>query len=201
MADAASKVTVFFKGTQGPVAVGWTENWWTSQANLKTAVEKVIDDYVPKRKELIGVGAEIQAVRATSVPTTRLSYLQFITGDKDGKGVLFSSAEEDMVDPAQVDLLVRAQTADGHRRQFWIGGLPDSITRTQRNQGVSPRFISEPAIKQVFNVIKAIPFGIRWKSGAGPVYTFSPITELFPIMVRNRKRGRPFFPFHGRAAV
>lgn len=201
MADAASKITVFFKGTQGPVAVGWTENWWMSQGNLETAVNDVISEYVPKRKDLLGFGAAIQAVRAVSVPSTRLSFLQFIPGGKDGTGQVFSSPETDAMDPAQVDLLVRAQTADGHRRQFWIGGLPDAQTKTILLQGVSSLYIESPLFKQVMGIIRKLPFGIRWKSGAGPTYTFSPITQLFPLMVRNRKRGRPFFPFHGRAAV
>jgi len=201
MADAASKVQVFFEASGGTVPVGWSETFWSSQGQLETIVRDVVTKYVPKRKELLGVGARVQAVKATSVPATRLSYIEFLATGKDGTGQVFSSSPEENYDPTQVDLLIRAQTADNHRRQFWLAGLPDSVTNQLLNQGVKGAFINSPLFKQVITAITTVPFGIRWKSGAGPVYTFSPIITMFPIMVRNRKRGRPFFLFHGRRAV
>jgi len=201
MADAASKVNIFFEATGGTAPTGWTETFWSSQGNLETAVLDCVNKYVPKRKELLGVGATVQAVRATSIPPNRLSFIEFIVGEKDRQGVYWSAQSGGQYDPTQVDLLVRAQTADGHRRQIWLAGLPDEVTSQLVEQGVRGAFINGALYKQWAGAIRAMPYGIRWKSGAGPVYTFSPITQIQPIMVRNRKRGRPFFLFRGRRAV
>jgi len=201
MADAASRISIFFEASGGTAPTGWTETFWSSQGDLETAVLDCINKYVPKRKELLGVGARVQAVRATSIPSTRLSFIQFITGEKDGTGGIWSADSGGQYDPTQVDLLLRAQTADGHRRQIWLAGLPDEVTSQLIQTGVKAPFVSGASFKQWLGAIRSIPYGIRWKSGPGPVYTFSPITQIFPIMVRNRKRGRPFYLFRGRRSA
>lgn len=199
MPDAQSKVTIFFQAEGKNVPTGWTETFWTSEANLQVAVTDCKRTYVPRRKELLGNGATISHIRATSVPTTRLSYIEFIRG-KDGEGNRFTRRPEDDFDPTQVDLLVRLQTANGHRRQFWLAGLPDSVTDTALTQGIDAAFSNSPIFKQLVAAIVGLQYQIRYKATAGPppTYLAAPITEAFPVMVRNRKRGRPFFLFRGR---
>jgi len=199
MADAQSKITVFFHGAGTSVSTGWTETFWSSEANLQVAVTECKRKYIPRRKELLGNGATITHVRATSVPSTRLSYIEFIRG-KDGEGNFFTKRPSDDFDPTQVDLLCRLQTANGHRRQLWLGGLPDSVTDTIVAQGIDAAFISSPLFKQLGAAIVDLQYAIRWKmkDGSAISYHATPITEVFPIMVRNRKRGRPFFLFRGR---
>ena len=199
MPDAQSKVTIFFNGAGKSVSTGWTETFWSSEANLQVAVTDCKRTYVPRRKELLGVGATITHIIAPSIPTTRLSYIEFLRG-KDGEGQLFTTSPRDDFDPTQVDLLLRMQTANGHRRQLWLGGLPDSVTDTLLAQGIEAAFTSAPVFKQLVAAIVGLQYAVRYKAtnGPPPTYLATPITEVFPIMVRNRKRGRPFFLFRGR---
>jgi len=201
MADAASKVTVFFESTGGTASTGWTETFYSSEGDLPTAADVCVKKYIPKRVEMLGVQAFCRGVRVTKIPSNRLSYVQFITGEKDQTGGIWAAETDGQHDPTQVDLLCRAQTADGHRRSLWIAGLPDTVCNQLKAQGVTAGFLNGAIFKQWMGAIRSIPYGIRWKSGAGPVYTLSPIVEILPVMVRNRKRGRPFFLFRGRRAV
>jgi len=202
MPDAAGKVTIFFQAQGGTAPTGWTETFWTSEADLKQNVVRVRQFYLPKRIALLGAGTKVAAIRATAVPGNRLSYIEFPTG-KEGEPSVFDRVGEDSYDPTQVDLLVRLQTANGHRRQFWVGGLPDSQTDQLKLQGVTGQFTNSPGWKQFSDAIIKSGFNIRYKATAGPppTYLATPITDIFPIMVRNRKRGRPFFLFRGRSAV
>jgi hypothetical protein len=202
MPDAASKVTVFFEAQGGTAPTGWTENWWSSQADLPTIVNSFIANYVPARTPLLGVGARIQSVRATLVqtPAARVSYVEFLPGIKSGEGNLFTNSPADDYDPTQVDLLIRMSNLAGKHRQFWLGGLPDSQTDQLLQQGITGAFINSPAYKQWIAAIGRMPIGIRYKTSSGPpaTYAFATLTTFLPIMVRNRKRGRPFYLFRGR---
>lgn len=202
MADALGKVTIFFEAQGKSVPTGWTETFWVGTSDLTVNVQNVIAKYVNKRRALLGTGAFIQAVRSTSVPSTRLSYIQFLVG-KEGDASLFTNADADAYDPTQVDLLVRLQSTDGHRRQMWVGGLPDSVTDQLVTNGITGAFVASPAWKQFAQGIKDAQFQIRWKAtnGPPPTYNASLITDIFPVQVRNRKRGRPFFLFRGRRGI
>jgi hypothetical protein len=201
MADAKTRLIIGYNGGSRPSATGWTETFYTLDDSLQIAVQSCVDTYLPKRRALLGVGATVSFVRATSIPTTRLSYIQFLTG-KDAEGNLFTTSPEDDFDPSQVDLLVRMQTANAHRRQFWLAGLPDKETDTLKVTGVNGAFTNSPAYKQWIATINALGYRIRYKVPPGPnTFDSEIISQTFPIMIRNRKRGRPFFPFHGRRAV
>jgi len=202
MADAASKVTILFEAQGGDAPTGWTETFWSSEANLKTVVDTCLKKYVPKRAVLLGIGAKVFAVKATSVPTTRLSRVEFVTG-KTGISNLFTRSPDDNYDPTQVDLLCKVQDAAGHRRQLWLGGLPDSTTDQIKEQGINGDFIAQPCFKQYVQAILDVGYQIRYKTSNGPpkVYAAAAIEDVQPVMVRNRKRGRPFFLYRGRRAV
>lgn len=198
MADAFSKVTIFLESTGGPAPTGWTETYWSTQGNLDVAVDLAVKKYVPKRAALLGVGASIKAVRASTIPPNRLSSITFVSG-KAGDPSLFTTSPEDDYDPTQVDLLVRVTDVGGHRRQLWVGGLPDSQTDQLKIQGVNGAFINSPAWKQFVQGILDNNFCIRSKNTPPATgYTAQSISTVVPIMIRNRKRGRPFFLFRGR---
>lgn len=199
MPDAASKIVIMFQASGGTAPTGWTETYWSGIANLQVAVDSAVQSYVPKRAALLGLGARIQAVKATSIPSNRNSFIRFLVG-KEGDANLFTAGDQDYYDPTQVDLLCRVQTAGFKRRSLWIAGLPDSVTSQILNTGVAGAFTSSPAWKQFVASIINTGFQIRYKvtNGPPPTYEVSEITQVQPIMVRNRKRGRPFFLFRGR---
>lgn len=202
MADAAGRITIFFESQGGVAPTGWTETFWSLNGNLQQLVTQCLAIYVPKRKALLGVGAFLKYIRATANPSNRLSYVEFVGGNQS-KGTIFTNSPADNYDPTQVDLLCRVQTQNGHRRQLWVAGLPDSQTDTLLNQGILGAFTSAPVWKQYVEAIFQCGYGIRYKIAAGPPpsYEFAPIEQIFPVQVRNRKRGRPFNLFRGRAAV
>lgn len=199
MADAASKVTIFFEASGGTAPTGWTENFWSFQADLPTLIDQVVKQYVPKRAALLGVGCKIQSVRVSTNPLSRVTQVRFIVG-KAGEPSVFTTSPADDYDPTQVDLLCRATTAQGKRRQLWVGGLPDSQTDQLLSQGITGAFTTSPTWKQYVAAIQASQLLLRFKLTNGPPPTFGadPITDVQPIMVRNRKRGRPFDLFRGR---
>lgn len=199
MADAPTKITIFFGASGGTAPTGWTENYWSGQVDLNLAIELVKNNYIKPRAALLGQGARIESIRAATNPPSRVTQVRFITG-KEGDPSLFTTSPADDYDPTQVDLLCRATTAAGKRRQLWIGGLPDSQTDQLIAQGILGAFIASPAWKQfVAGIIKAGLF-LRFKAtnGPPPTYLADPIADVAPIMVRNRKRGRPFELFRGR---
>lgn len=202
MPDAASRVTIFFESQGGVAPTGWTETYWTPNSDLQAVVNQCLATYLPKRRALLGVGVSIKYARATANPGNRLSYIEFVNG-KQATASLFTNSPADNFDPTQVDLLCRVQTQNGHRRQLWIGGLPDSQTDQLVNQGILGAFTASPAWKQFVQAILDCGYGVRYKTGNGPppTYEFGSIQQVFPMQVRNRKRGRPFNLFRGRVAV
>jgi hypothetical protein len=201
MPDAACKVNIFFKASGGTAPTGWTETFWSTITSLQDNIDQVVKIYVPKRAALLGVGAEIQYVRAAKVPPNRITQVSFLSGlGKIGAPSLFTTSPADDYDPTQVDLLCRVTDTSGHRRQLWIAGLPDSQTDQLLNQGITGAFISSPAWKQYQKAVNDCGFCIRSKVTNGPPPTFAAnqIATIDPIMVRNRKKGRPFELFRGR---
>lgn len=199
MPDAATKVTIFFEATGGTAPTGWTETFYSGVSDLQSALQQTMLNYVPKRKALLGVGASIQAVRTSKIPPNRSSAIAFLVG-KDGQGDLFTTSPADDYDPTQVDLLCRVTDSAGKRRQLWVAGLPDSQTDQLLSQGITGAFINSPAWKQFVKAILTVQFGIRSKltNGPPPTFAFNQIATVDPIMVRNHKKGRPFFLFRGR---
>lgn len=199
MADAGSKINIFFEASGGTAPTGWTETFWSDRTDLKALLLAVRQQYIPKRRDLLGVGARLQAIRVSNIPPNRVSYVYF-TQAKEGNGTLFDNAGPDDYDPTQVDLLWRLQTVGGKRRQFYMSGLPDSVTDQIQDQGVTGAFVNSAAVKQWQTAVQAIPMGIRFKTADGPppVFAWDQITDFIPVMIRNRKRGRPFELFRGR---
>jgi hypothetical protein len=202
MPDAASRATIFFEATGGTASTGWTENYWSSQADLAVLINTVRNTYVKKRVALLGVGARVKYIKAANLPANRITRVYYLTG-KEGDPSLFTTQDADDTDPTQVDLLCRTIDTAGKRRQQWISGIPDSATISQFQQGITGAFISSAPWKQFVQSILDSGFGIRSIDSKGPpvTYAFHTIAEVQPIMVRNRKKGRPFNQFRGRRAV
>lgn len=198
MPDATSKVTIGFAASGGTAPTGWTETYWSGTVDLRISAQAAVNSYVPKRAALLGLGSKIQFVRATTVPPNRNSFIIFMVG-KEGDPTIFDAGTQDAYDPTQVDLLVRLQTANNKRRSLWIAGLPDSVTNQLIATGINGSFTGSPAWKQFVQSILSTGFQIRYKvTTPSPGYEAAEITQVQPIMVRNRKRGRPFFLFRGR---
>jgi hypothetical protein len=199
MADAQTKLTIFYEANSSSSPVGWTETWYLAAAGLDAGIQAG-KTFMTTRHSLLGNGASAIAVRASNIPPNRLSQIYFFQG-KEGQPDIFTSAPGDDFDPTQVALNVRCQDAVGDKRVFWLDGLPDSVTHTLVAQGIDGVYINSPIFKQCLAAIQTLGFGMRVvvkPKAAPPVYNFQPITMTQPIMVRNRKRGRPFFLFRGR---
>lgn len=198
MADAQLRIIIGFESAGGTAPTGWSETWYPAGSNADDALIQA-KAYVAKRKELLGMGATVQFAKVTNIPPNRQSKIYFFEG-KEGTPTLFTGSG-DQYDPTQVDLLMRVQsTTPAARRQWAISGLPDSVTNQLIQSGVKDTFVTSPIFKQLIALIKSLGWGIRKKTANGPppVFTFASITDIFPIMVRNRKRGRPFELFRGR---
>lgn len=202
MADAVSKVNIFFEAEGSVTPTGWTETFYSQQPDLSVLVAQAVDTYVPARRQLLGQGAEIKYVRVSNVPPNRSTFISYMTG-KQGLPNIFTNSPADDYDPTQVDLLVRMQTTSGKRRQFWMGGLPDSVTDTGQESGVRGAFTSSSAWKSWVRAIGDLNWGIRFQIAAGPpkVYSFEPMLYFIPVASRRRARGRPFNLFRGRKLV
>jgi hypothetical protein len=200
MADAVSKATIFFQSSGGTVPTGWTETFW-SQADFQSLLTTIVNTYIPARKQLLGVGAVIKYVRGVKVqtPAARVSSIKYLFGNQ-GVGSIYTSSPADDYDPTQVDLLVRAETAAGKRRQFWIGGIPDSQTDSLKAQGINAPYVTGGTWTQFVTALQACGFCIRFITAHGTPNTYDSdfITKLTPVMVRKRNRGRPFNLFRGR---
>lgn len=194
-----SKVTLFFGCEGGTVPAGWTETYYNANTTLDTVLTTVRQKYVPKRAALLGQGAKVIAVRVTNYPPDRISRIAYLTG-KEGDPSLFTTSPNDDFDPVQVCLLCRYVSINGHRRQGWVDGLPDSVTDQLIKTGVIGSFTASPAWKQFVASFNASGLQIRFKTANGPpiLYGFEEIVDVQPIMVRKRNRGRPFSLFRGR---
>jgi len=199
MADANTKITIFFTAQGGTAPTGWTENFWTIGTNLQNTLTECIQNYIKPRATLLGKGAQIEYVRVSNVPPNRLTRIQYLFLEQ-GLPTLFTSSPADDYDPVQVDLLWRFEDALGHRRQAWMGGLPDSVTDSLLAEGIKAAFVFSPACKAWQKAISTLGYGIRsiQTHGTPNIYQYSPIVNFIPIMIRNRKRGRPFDLFRGR---
>jgi hypothetical protein len=201
MADAAAKVNFFFEAAGATTPQGWTETFWTSVAASQNQLQNIVNNYVSQRCALLGQGASLQFARITNVPANRISFIQYMTG-KQGLANLFTNPPGDDYDLSSLDLLVRMQDNVGKRRQFWMGGLPDSQTDTGQQNGILGAFVNSPAWKQWLQAIGNCGFGIRSIQAKGPPTTYMfnliqlPLVQ--PIMTRKRSRGRPFDLFRGR---
>lgn len=203
MADATFKIMIGFEAAGGTAPTGWSEVWYDTGSDVQVALQKA-KNYVAKRKDLLGQGATVQFAKITNIPPNRQSTIYFFEG-KEGTPTIFTNSPADDYDPTQVDLLIRVEGSGppAARRQWSMSGLPDSVTDQLIAQGIKGAFTSSPIFKQVLAVIQANAWGIRKKTANGPpaTYTFVSINKITPIMVRNRKRGRPFMLFRGRRAV
>lgn len=200
MSDAASKFTVFFEAQGGTAPTGWTETMYSNLPVTDVNLDLLVQNYVPARRQLLGNGAFIQGARLSTIPPNRQASVQFFQGNF-GLPSVFTHSPADDYDPTQVDLLLRVDDGNGHRRQFWLGGLPDSQTDQLLAQGMSSGFINSASMR---NFKRALTtggsLGLRYgvTKPPSPVGTYAKFVNVTPIMVRNRKRGRPFELFRGR---
>lgn len=194
-----SKITFNFEAAGGGAPTGWSETWYSASGDISLVLKTAVPIYIKARAQLLGIGAFIQSVRVSQVPATRITAVQFIQGTQGQPPTLLQSPADDY-DPTQVDLLLRVEDLLGHRRQLWIGGLPDSQTDTLKQQGMSAAFLNGPLMGQYITAIDKAQFGIRSRLTVGPPPTFqwSAVQTVQPVMIRNRKRGRPFELYHGR---
>lgn len=199
MADAVGKVTVFFKAVQGDTPIGWTETFYSaigdSISTLQLLVTNVRNNYVPNRALLLGLGASIFAIRATQVSTSRISWVYFLTGS-EGQPTQYTRPGVDNFDPAQGDLLMRMMSSVGKRRQFWLGGVPDSQTVTGLPAGVTASY-KTAAEALILGAVSKAQLAMRFKIGVNE-FQGDIIQYVISEDMRKRDRGRPFRLFRGR---
>ncbi len=199
MPAVAQKLVFFYEAAGGVAPVGWTETFYTPNVGLDAAMQ-LGKTYMQSRHSLLGNGASAQALRVSNVPNTRQTAIYFFQG-KEGLPDIFTSPPGDDFDPTQVAMVVRLEDAVGDKRVFWLDGLPDSVTHTLVNQGIDGAYINSPLFKQTMDKIINQQFEMQVVNkprADPPVFTYPKIVKATPIMVRNRKRGRPFFLFRGR---
>lgn len=193
--DVHSKINIFLTSQGGTAPTGWTETFWSQDADLNNQI-KLAKDYALVRAKLLGIGAQVEYLRVSNFPANRVTqiyYMQGNAGTSKFEGAAFTT------DPTQVDLLVRMQTDPGKRRSFWMCGLPDIFTNQLIQQGIEGAFLSDASFKAWVATIKANKWCIRFLTGKNPnTYKCDQVVQFTPIMVRNRKKGRPFDLFRGR---
>lgn len=194
-----SKIIIRFEASGGATPTGWSETWYSAQADITVVANQDVLPYVKARAQLLGIGAHVESATVSQYPATRITRVYYFQGSVGYPPSLLQSPQDDY-DPTQVDLLLRIEDTSGHRRQLWLGGLPDSQTDQLKAQGMSASFLVGPLMTQYVKAIKTAGWGVRSLYLVGPpkVYTFNPVQYVQPIMIRNRKRGRPFELFHGR---
>lgn len=212
MPDAPIKNTFFFKTAGAPVDTGWTETWWSFHASLDLA-EVAARQYAGRRSDLLGFGASMLAWRGTLNPAAfgpgaipkRITKVYFFTGT-EGISTTYKAQGSDDFDPAHEDLLLRIQATVAlvpqqivvHRSAF-LSGIPDSQTDQLKKQGVNAPYVNDATWKQFVRQLTTIPYYSRIKDVANPgKFLAYAISDVQPIMVRHRNRGRPFFQFRGR---
>jgi len=202
MPDAASRVTIFYEASGGTAPTGWTETFYSDDTEPDLLLTKVKNLYLPKRVAVMGAGVMAKFIKISNIPPNRLTKVAFLSG-KQGENSQVSNSQDDAYDPTQVDLLIRMRDATGHARQFWLAGLPDRYTNQLVAQGINAPFLNGAAMVQFLQSFLKAEFKIRWKAtnGPPPTYNATNILAVDPVMVRNRKRGRPFSLFRGRRAV
>lgn len=199
MAQVARKLVFFYEANGSSSSVGWTETFYLPVGTFDDAIKRA-KAYMQNRHSLLGNGAHAVAVRVSNVPNTRQTQIYFFQG-KEGDPDIFTSPPGDDFDPTQVALVVRMEDAAGDKRVFWVDGLPDSVTHTLVAQGIDGVYIASPIFKNTIQSIIDQGFCLQVvnKPVAMPkTYTYPAITKGQTIMVRNRKRGRPFFLYRGR---
>lgn len=202
MADVNTRVTLYYEASGGTAPTGWTETFFSDDSSLDQILDKAQNIYLPKRVDLFGAGVVCKYIKAANIPPNRQTLTRFITG-KAGENSQLSNSQQDAYDPVQVDLLIRLNTANGKQRQFWLAGIADKYTNQLVTQGMTAPFLEGPAFKQFLAAMKKAEFRIRYKvtNGPPPTYDSGLIVGQVPVMIRNRKRGRPFNLFRGRRAV
>lgn len=203
--DANAKITFFFKADGGTYPAGWTENFYSTGGVAQATLDNAWTAYVSVRADMLGVGAQIQSARIAS-PTVpgqvnpRITFVRFAVG-AEGQGKTFSDPTTQGFDPTQVDLLCRVATAEGKKRQFWVAGIPDDQTYSLKQQGIVSSYINSPAFKQFVKAMIKAGFCVRWRNNPGVLpatYSATPFLTCQPVMVRNHKRGRPFYLVRGK---
>lgn len=199
MPDALSKITFFFESNGGTAPTGWTETFYSQNANINQVLSQSLAQYVGPRALMLGVGCSLQSIRVARFPLERTTQISFITG-ASGTSKQYTDPATDFYDPTQVDLLVRLQTDGGKKRSLALSGLPDKVTDQLVQQGIFDFFVNGPGFKNWIKAITSLNFCIRYRvaPGPSPSYLTDVITTGQAIMVRNRKRGRPFDLFRGR---
>jgi hypothetical protein len=198
MPVARGKITIFFDAEARTVGSGWTETWYSPAVDYSVLLSQAMD-YVKVRKELLGIGATIIAVRVSDDTVFRDALTRAVQG-KDGFGNTYVNAGPDDHDPVQVSLLCRIEAGPLYRRSLMLSGLPDSVTDQLVTQGVFQVFLNTPQFKQWVKKITDLKWQIRTQikpHTIPPSFTVQTIDGIFPVMVRNRKRGRRFFQFVG----
>lgn len=206
MADANTKVSIFFETFGKKTNTGWTETFYMNSASPLDQISfNVRRGYIPARVNLLGIGARAKYLRISNIPPNRSSFVEYLTGGK-GEGTYYIHDVIDDFDPTQNDLLLRMQTAQvngAKRRSFWLAGLPDEVTDTGQETGVKPTFISDGNWGKFVKAIFDMQFLIRYVESKGPpkVYKADPIAFIVPVETRKRNRGRPFNQFRGKKLV
>lgn len=199
MPDALSKITFFFESNGGTAPTGWTETFYSQNANINQVLADAKSTYVGARAVMLGVGCSLQSIRVSDFVNKRITQVAFVSGGS-GQSKTYTDPATDFFDPTQVDLLVRLQTDAGKKRSLALSGLPDKVTDQLVQQGIFDFFTNGPGFKNWLKAITALAYCVRYKvPGSNPaVYLTDVIAGGQAIMVRNRKRGRPFDLFRGR---
>jgi len=200
MADALSRITLLF-GSSGSTPIGWSETYYHPLADLDLAIEQVVNRFVPKRLALCASNIGLTAVRASTLPPTRVTQLHVPSGKDGANPSANPAATADDPDMPQVALLARAVATNGRKRVLWLSGLADSWTHyVYSGVGVDGFVTSGPLWKQLERAFDVANLRVRWKTGPG-THDSANITSLVPVKLRVKKRGRPFGLFRGRSVV
>lgn len=186
MADQQmGKVTVFFESEK----FGWTESYYRTDLTLSSLITKG-KDLVNARRQLLGSGASITAIRASiAFPSTKVSSV-LVIHSPNGDSAIFPG-KKNVADDPDLSVLVRYNTVGGKRSMKHFSGVPDYLFDRTLPQDFD---VTDPLWTAAFvayqNYIRGESWGIAVKGREGKV--FDGFANVDFVRVRRKNRGRVF---------
>jgi len=191
MPTAMGKITIFFESSN----YGWTEGFNSTSTDQTTNILKA-QQYVTARRQLLGKGAFITEIRASTIgPALRTSQVMFIDPANGGSSI-FTNKSQTADDPS-LSLLVRYTLASGKRSLKHLSGIPDYLfdrSLPDFFDFTNPLWVAAFTAYQTY--IRTAGLAIRVKSGSD--FLADGIIAVQRERVRRKNRGRPFLLPVGR---
>lgn len=135
------KATLFFNASKQ----GWDESWYINAAGLNAAMNVMLVGFLPNRRNLLGTGAYIEAIRVVDLATPGAALFQQLPAPLPPNPNII---RDNVTNAIQIRL---STNAPYYRRTMWLRGIPDSWVAYQVDGSVQPN----PIMTQALDVMVA----------------------------------------------